>query len=263
MRVSLNDEWVRVRTGSVSDQPGRCQQAGRLRSQFFAECDRVAGRFIESLTMFVKGLWRYPVKSMAGESLEAAELSENGVAGDRIVQVRNPKGRILSSRTKPGLLRHHAALDADGNPLVDGRPWQSADVAHEVEEAAGPGTHLVRSDAEDRFDVLPLLIATDGMLETVGYDSRRFRPNVVIGGVPGLGEREWEGERLRIGDAVIEMEKLRLRCIMTTFDPDTGVQDVGVLNRIREEFGGVLGLNAGVVKPGRIHLGDRVELVHG
>lgn len=76
---------------------------------------------------------------------------------------------------------------------MDGRPWRAADVAREVEAAAGAGTGLVRSDREDRFDILPLLVATDGMLAAVGHDRRRFRPNLVIGGVPGLAERQWEG----------------------------------------------------------------------
>jgi len=44
--------------------------------------------------MFIEELWRYPVKSMAGEPLQTAELTEAGVRGDRIVQVRNAAGRI-------------------------------------------------------------------------------------------------------------------------------------------------------------------------
>ena len=31
----------------------------------------------------VSELWRFPVKSMAGEQLQAAELSLNGIVGDR------------------------------------------------------------------------------------------------------------------------------------------------------------------------------------
>ena len=62
-----------------------------------------------------------------------------------------------------------------------------------------PEPGLVQSSQDDRFDILPLLVATDGMLAAVGYDRRRFRPNLVIGGVPGLSERQWEGARLRIG----------------------------------------------------------------
>lgn len=211
--------------------------------------------------MTVQELWRYPVKSMAGEMLQTAELTETGIVGDRIVQVRNGAGRILSARTRPLLLRHSASLNADDQVMVDGRPWTAEEVARDVVAAAGPGAHLVQSDAEDRFDVLPLLVETDGMLAAVGQDRRRFRPNLVIAGVMGLTERQWEGARLRIGSVVIAMEDLRARCIMTTFDPDSGKQDVGVLQRIREEFNGELGLNSYVVTPGRISVGDTVELI--
>jgi uncharacterized protein len=109
----------------------------------------------------------------------------------------------------------------------------------EVEKAARAGTRLVRSDADDRFDVLPLLVMTDGAFAAVGHDRRRFRPNLVIGGVEGLSERQWEGSRLRIGEVIIGMNDLRARCIMTTFDPDSGDQDLGVLRRVHREFGGV------------------------
>src|SRR4051794_10927069 len=127
--------------------------------------------------MRVQELWRYPVKSMAGEILQTAELTANGIAGDRILQVRGAAGRIISSRTRPLLLRHHAMLGRGDEILVDGRPWNSADVTRDVEMAAGAGARLVESNPEQRFDILPLLIATDGMLAAVGYDRRRFRPN--------------------------------------------------------------------------------------
>lgn len=142
--------------------------------------------------MWIQEIWRCPVKSMAGESLEAADLIEAGVTGDRVLQVRNAGGRIMTARTRPLLLRHRATLDSNDLVLVDGRPWAAPEVARDVEAAAGAGTHLVRSDLEDRFDVLPLLVATNGMLAAVGHDSRRFRPNLVIGGAPGLAERQWE-----------------------------------------------------------------------
>ena len=211
--------------------------------------------------MLIKELWRYPVKSMAGEQLDNAEITEQGIAGDRIIQVRNAAGRIFSARTRPELLRHQVVLQANGDVLVDGRPWDSKEVAFEVEQAAGAGTRLVRSDAGDRFDVLPLLVTTDGMFAAVGYDRRHFRPNLVIAGVEGLSERQWEGARLRINETVIGMDDLRARCIMTTYDPDTGEQDVNVLRRIQREFGGVLGLNSYVITPGRVAVGDPVELL--
>ena len=211
--------------------------------------------------MVIQEIWRYPVKSMAGELLKTADVTEHGISGDRIIQVRNASGRIFTARTRPGLLRHRAMLDENGDVLVDERPWNTEQVARDVEDAAGQGARLVRSDAEDRFDVLPLLVTTDGMFSAVGYDRRRFRPNLVIGGVAGLSERQWEGAQLQIGKVIIGMDDLRSRCIMTTFDPDTGKQDLSVLRRVQKEFDGVLGLNSYVVTPGRIAVGDPVELI--
>jgi len=54
--------------------------------------------------VWVQEIWRYPVKSMAGESLEAADLTEDGVVGDRTIQVRNAAGRIMTARTRPLIL---------------------------------------------------------------------------------------------------------------------------------------------------------------
>ena len=211
--------------------------------------------------MHLAQLWRYPVKSMAGEPLQEAALGDFGVAGDRLVQVRDPDGQIATARSHPGLLLHHATLGPAGEPLVDGRPWTSPEVARDVETAAGAGAGLFPAEGPDRFDILPLLVATDGALAKFGRDLRRLRPNLVLGGVEDLAERGWEGRRLRIGDAVIALADLRGRCIMTTFDPDTGVQDVGVLHGIRRDFGGRLCLNASVERGGRIAVGQEVVLL--
>ena len=206
--------------------------------------------------MWIAELWRYPVKSMAGEPLQVAEVRETGIVGDRVVQVINAVGRTMTSRTKPKLLGYHATLGTDGEPLVDGRPWREVDVRN----AAGPDARLVRNDGVERFDILPLLVATDGAIAAFGYDGRRLRPNIVIAGVNGLDERHWEGKTLRAGEVVIGIQDLRERCIMTTFDPDTLVQDVGVLLKIRREFGGLLALNCYVVKGGTLRVRDEVSL---
>jgi hypothetical protein len=210
--------------------------------------------------MYVAEIWRYPVKSMAGESIETAAVGEAGILGDRIVQVRGGKGRTVTARTRPRLLGHRATLRDDGEPLVDGRPWSSAEVARDVEAAGGSGAHLVRYEGRERFDILPLLVVTDGAIKALGQDRRRFRPNILIGGVPGLEERRWVGKQLRIGDAVIGVRDLRQRCIMTTFHPDTLEQDLTVLRRVQQEFDGYLGLNCYVARGGRISVGDEVEL---
>ncbi len=211
--------------------------------------------------MFLAQIWRYPVKSMKGESLQQAQVTLDGIEGDRIVQVRNPSGRIVTARTRPGLLGHQATLGSDGQPLVDGRPWTAPEVRRDVEAAAGPGSELKLDLTEDRFDVLPLLVATDGAIAALGEDGRRLRPNLVIGEVPGLEERSWEGKFLRIGSVVIKAVNLRARCIMTTFHPDTLKQDTRVLRRIQKEFDGVMALNCSVVVPGQIAVGDPVTLL--
>ena len=202
--------------------------------------------------MHIQELWRYPVKSMAGERLEVAEIRKDGIVGDRVVQVVNDAGRVVTSRTKPVLLGWRATLGADGEPLVNDRPWREVEV---------PVGKLVRYDGVDRFDVLPLLVATDGAIAAFGYDGRRLRPNIVIGGVEGLAERSWEGRQLRAGEVVIGIQDLRGRCIMTTFDPDTQEQNVDVLLKIRREFDGTLALNCYVIKPGKLAVGDPVTLI--
>jgi uncharacterized protein YcbX len=211
--------------------------------------------------MWLAELWRYPIKSMGGEQIQSASLDQQGVPGDRLVQVRDRKGRTVTSRSRPGLLLHRGTVGADGEPRVDDRPWQAAAVARDVEATAGAGTRLVRSVGPARFDVLPLLVATDGALATLGYDRRRFRPNLILGGVPQLDERGWEGKTLAVGQALIRIATLRQRCIMVTFDPDTADQDVEVLLRIHRELGGSFALDAEVIRPGRIEVGDRAELV--
>ena len=214
--------------------------------------------------MYVAELWRYPVKSLAGERIEAAELRPDGIVGDRNVVVYDQaSGRVITSRTQPKLLGLHGTLGPDGQALIDGRPWDGPESAEAVRAAAGRQAGLARYDGPQRFDVLPLLVATDGAIAALGEDHRRLRPNIVVGGVDGLTERSWPGRRLRIGDVMIGLDSLRGRCIMTTFHPDTLVQDVNVLRRIRREFGGELALNAWVEAPGTIRVGQALEMLDG
>jgi uncharacterized protein YcbX len=214
--------------------------------------------------MRIEELWRYPVKSMAGERLTEAQVTSAGIAGDRVVQVWQGPDRVVTSRTAPRLLALHGTWDAaGGEPLVDGRPWASEEIAAKVRRAAGPDARLKRFDGVERFDVLPLLVATDGAIALLGVDHRRLRPNVVIGGVEGLAERDWPGRRVRLGGVVIQVRSVRQRCVMTTYDPDTQEQDPNVLRRIVEEFGGRIALDCGIVQGGWMRVGDPVALLVG
>jgi uncharacterized protein len=211
--------------------------------------------------MQVVELWRYPVKSMAGERLDVAEVRLDGIVGDRVVHAEDARGRLITARTHPKLLGFGAISGPEGGPLVNGLSWADPEIRRAVEAVVGPGARLARADGGDRFDVLPLLVATDGALAALGVDRRRLRPNIVIGGVEGLAEREWPGWRLRIGEVLIDVAKLRGRCVMTTYDPDTLAQDPSVLRRIVRKFGGRMALDCAVVEAGRITVGDPVELV--
>jgi len=210
----------------------------------------------------VAEIWRYPVKSMAGESLETAEVTDLGITGDRLVQVYGGNDVVVTARRYPRLLGHRATIGLDGEPRVDGRPWRDLSVLADVRRIVGPEASLsAEEDWRLRFDVLPLLVATDGAIAEFGHDRRRLRPNLVIGGVPGLDERAWPGQRLRIGDVVIELAGLRGRCVMTTFDPDSLEQDHQVLRDIARRFGGKLALDGSVVRGGTIRVGQEVELI--
>ena len=212
------------------------------------------------MSLSVEQLWRYPVKTLAGERLETAELTPNGIPGDRIVHVRGPEG-VRTSRRQHRLLGLHGTLDPAGRPLIDGHAWDSPEALALVQEAAGSDAGLAAFDGLARFDILPLLVATDGAVAEFGRDVRRLRPNIVIAGVEGLAEREWAGGELHIGDAVIRLDSLRARCPMTTVDPDTLERDPEVLKDIGRRFRGRIALNADVIRPGVIHVGDAVQLV--
>lgn len=215
---------------------------------------------MDSGNLHVAGLWRYPVKSLAGEALATAELTANGIVGDRFVHVRGPEG-VRTSRKQYRLLGLSGSLGSDGRPWVDGLPWDSDEILERVREAAGDDAWLEEFDGPERFDVLPLLVATDGAVAEFGRDVRRLRPNLLVGGVHGMDETSWAGSELHVGEVIILLDSLRGRCPMTAVDPDTLERDPEVLRDIGRRFGGRLALNAEVLAPGVVSVGDPVKLV--
>ena len=85
----------------------------------------------------------------------------------------------------------------------------------------------------------------------------RFQPGEIF------SEREWPGACLRIGSVLIGVQDLRLRCIMTSYDPDTLVQDKEITRGIYRRFDGKLALDCFVIEGGEIAVGDAVDLVRG
>jgi uncharacterized protein YcbX len=214
------------------------------------------------MSLFVEALWRYPIKSLAGERVPITTIGPDGIPDDRIVRVRGPEG-VRTSRRYSRLLGLRGTLDPAGRAVINGHPWDSAKALALVRSAAGADSWLEAWSALDRFDILPLLVATDGAVAAFGRDVRRLRPNIVIGGVDGLAEREWPGAELHIGDAIIRLDSLRSRCRMTTIDPDTLQVDPGVMRDIVRRFDNKLALNADVVRGGTIRVGDSVVLEAG
>jgi uncharacterized protein YcbX len=121
------------------------------------------------------------------------------------------------------------------------------------------------------FDAFPLLLLTETALRTMqaaapdsNFDVRRFRPNFVItdsGSSTPFPEKEWCGRRLGIGEAIIEVTVECPRCVMTTHGFEDLPKDPTIMRTLVRESGGILGVYAKVEKPGRVGVGDRIEVL--
>lgn len=131
-----------------------------------------------------------------------------------------------------------------------------------IEFESPPGTY---------FDAFPLLLLTETTLRTIQekapesrFDVRRFRPNLLIadsGSSEPFPENAWCGRRLKIGEAILEITVECPRCVMTTHGFEDLPKDPKIMRTLVRESGGNLGVYAKVEKPGRIALGDRIELL--
>ena len=118
-------------------------------------------------------------------------------------------------------------------------------------------------------DGFPLLVVSESAVVRIAErsgrspDARRFRPNLVVGGVPAFAEDAWRG--IRIGAVEIALVKPCGRCGVLDVAPDTGLRDSGLLASLRpdrhREGELLFGVNAVVVKPGILRVGDRVEVL--
>ena len=226
--------------------------------------------------MWVQELWRYPVKSMAGEELTEAGVSWHGLAGDRrwafirdgMVESGFPwltlRQRADLSHYRPSLVE--PALP-DKSPVVVGTP---SGVTYDVADAAlaaelGRGVRLIKQD-RGVFDTLPLSLITTQTIARLGamvgarLEVQRFRPNVLVKASEdeAFAEDAWVGCVLRIGGMRMRVDKRDGRCVVVTIDPVTTERDPGVLRAIAQERQGCLGVYGSTVEPGRIAVGDAV-----
>jgi uncharacterized protein YcbX len=212
------------------------------------------------VTLRVTELWRYPVKGLRGERLDRAEVAADGIPGDRGLSVVDERG-IVTGRRKQRMVGLPATIDGDGVTLIDGDPWDSDQAAATIRDVAGEGAHLSKPTSGHEFDEAPILLVSDGSINQLGYDHRRFRPNIYFEGAEGPIEQEWLGREVRIGDLVLSPYKPDIRCAITTIDPDTIEVDLDVLKRTNDELDGVMGVYCTVVQPATIRVGDVVEVV--
>jgi uncharacterized protein YcbX len=119
------------------------------------------------------------------------------------------------------------------------------------------------------FDAFPLHLLTTASLAALGarnasarFDVRRFRPNIVVStdDAAGFIETEWSGRTLRIGEAQINVEMPCVRCVMTTLPQGDLSKDPSVLRTIVRDAAQNVGAYASIATPGRITVGDAVEL---
>ena len=220
----------------------------------------------------VAELWRYPVKSMAGERLAAADVGWAGVAGDRRwAFVRPGLERSgfpwLTIREAPAMARHVPRFAEPDRPdesrtLVttpDGRELDVVDPA--LAAALGEGVRVIKNHV-GLFDVMPLSVISTASIAAVGdeLEVRRFRPNLLVEADGAFPEDAWVGAELAIGDLVMRVDQRDQRCVLVNVDPDTGERDPSVLKTIARERDACLGVYGTVVRPGGVREGDDVAL---
>ncbi|MBL4684525.1 MAG: MOSC domain-containing protein [Nannocystaceae bacterium] len=226
----------------------------------------------------VAGLWRFPVKSLAGEALESAEVAWHGVLGDRrwaLVRgdVRGSGFPWLTLRQRPDLGRYHPSFVEPDQPdksrvvvrTPAGATLDILDPAFAVE--FGEQVFAMKQD-RGVFDVMPLSVLTTGSVawlsDALGrvVEPERFRPNIILTALagPACVEDTWVGRTLTIGTLQIRIDQRDARCAVVNIAPGDGVRDPSVLRVIAQSRQGCLGVYGSVVRPGRLQVGDTAWL---
>lgn len=246
--------------------------------------------------MRVAQVWRYPVKSMLGERLDAIELDEAGVVGDRAFGLRDSTtGVVLTARTARPLLHVKARLIDDRVciTLPDGRTLLGDDEHTDLALSAHVRTpvHLARAKADETAtfeapgefsdgsaptvqwrsrpgtfnDGHPVHLLTTASLRGGGalhpegeWDARRFRPNILVeSDGDDFPEDGWAS--IRIGSVGLEVYKRTTRCAMTARAQPGLDDDLGIPEALARNRRSRLGVYARVTVGGTVALGDEVR----
>ena len=232
----------------------------------------------------IRAIFRYPVKSMAGESLDVAKLSWHGIEGDRRLAFRrlNDKGGFpwLTASKLPELILYKPfGLDSNiAEPLPthvrtpDGNDYelQSHELRDDVSRRFGNDVELMnlKHGIFDEAQISVISLSTMQSIERESgreIDLRRFRPNVVIETKSGeaFEEDKWVGQTLMFGDsgAGIRVTMRDERCVMVNLDPDTAEKDSEVMKTIVRMNENCAGVYATVIKAGELRVGQVLTLL--
>jgi len=231
----------------------------------------------------IEALYRYPVKSMRGESLDVADLGWHGLDGDRRLAFRRVDDRAgfpwLTASKLPELILfapQRRGQAADGNLPTHVRTPDSEelavfgqDLAAEVGRRHGSPVEMMHLN-RGIFDEASISVITTATVGEIGRlaaqrpDVRRFRPNILIASVSSVPfeEDQWVGGVLSFGETpeapAIGVVNRDERCSMVNFDPDSARQAAEVLKtivRVRDNKAGVYGT---VTRRGRVAVGQPV-----
>jgi len=214
-------------------------------------------------------IWRYPVKSMAGERLDHCMVTERGLDGDRrwafIDRTPPREGKWFNIKQHAPLMTYGARL-AGG--VLDVRDPAGAEVGLQgafgrILEASGRDVTLRELPGEN-FDDSHVLIINLASIEAFGLeagmpvDHRRFRANLYVDGLEPEEELRWLGRRIRAGTAELEVTSRCKRCKVITMDPDTTEATPELLRLLVERHDERMGVYCRVVRPGQVGVGEFV-----
>ncbi len=235
----------------------------------------------------VKQIWRFAVKSMAGEQLSSCTVGVRGIPGDRGWAIRDETaGKLATGSRHPLLMQcaaryreqptngsvHHVDMRFPGGVVVGS---DASDVNARLTELLEKPVSLsaLQQDisVEDYFDVAPIHVLTTASLAEMSrvnpqgiWDVRRFRANFFVETEPsfkGLVEFEWIGKTLRLGEVELQCDIPTERCAMAMNAQAEFPRDESILRSIKEAANLNLGIYASVRRPGAVRVGDIVELI--
>lgn len=226
----------------------------------------------------VAALFRYPVKSMAAETVEQVDVSWHGLVGDRrwaFVRPDVPRSGFpwLTLRQRNDLIDYHPVWtepdrpDASAVTVVTPSGSRFEVTSPELAAELGTGVRAMKLD-RGTFDGLPLSLITTstvagiGALLGTGVDVRRFRPNLVVQayGADAFPEDGWVGRSLTVGTMSMRVDRRDKRCVVVNIDPVTGERDPAVLRAVARHRETCLGVYGSMIAPGRVAVGDPVLL---